>query len=165
MAWEQPERIAQLRCYKIAVVMEKRRVTQGRWRTEHWQALGVVVDHGEPTRWDAALPIHRNEGTEQYLRRGFSLELHRDEAESYYYNLLSAHPSVFVICREDPATGRVEPVLTRVSHYEAQAYLEAGDEVHAVSMPPDIYRWVERFVVDNYQPEVKKARKRENWHD
>ncbi len=160
----QPERDLSSPSYTVAVVMERRRKSGGRWSRDHWQALGIVMNDGKGASGAGGTLIRQDAEREQYLYRGFSLALHRDEAESYYYNLLSERPGVFIICREDPVDNRVVPVLTRISHYEAEAYLEAGDEVHAVPMPPEIYRWVERFVLDRYQPEIKKARKRENWH-
>ena len=30
-------------------------------------------------------------------------------------------------------------------------------------MPDKVVEWVERFVVENYEPEVKKKRRRQDW--
>lgn len=86
------------------------------------------------------------------------MRLHRDEAESYYWNLMAAQPQLFVICRERDA--EPEPFLVTASHDEAGAYMESDEVVFSVPMPPEIYRAVEAFVIEHYVPTPRKKRKR-----
>ncbi len=144
----------------VSVITERRKVPNNRWLTERRQVIGVVAAEAASEAECASQLIHRDETGEQYLWSGFSLVLQRGEAESYYYNLLGLQPSVFVICHSGDGDELV-PFLTLASHYEAEAYMEAGASVFAVSMPPEIYHRVEEFVVHHYVPEEKKGRKRE----
>jgi hypothetical protein len=56
-------------------------------------------------------------------------------------------------------------LLVSASFDEAHAYLEAEGDAEAVPMPPEIYQWVERFVLKHYVPERKVKRKRRNWSE
>jgi len=100
-----------------------------------------------------------------------SIELYKDGCESYWYNLLSGEPYLFVICfqdtdledAEDPQA--LEPVLVTPNQDEANAHMESEDLVFSVPMPEPIIEWVERFVMDYYDPVIKKKRKRRDWAD
>ena len=46
---------------------------------------------------------------------------------------------------------------------EADMHVEADDEVFAVTMPRDVYQWLEQYVLKNYVPRERKKRKRKNW--
>ncbi len=105
--------------------------------------------------------IHSDTDGEQFLWTGFALSLHRDDAESYYFNLMGDRPSVFVVCR--PTEGRLQPFLVTLSYDEATSYMEVDEVVSAVAMPAEIYRWCEAFVLEHYVPEKKRKRKRDNW--
>lgn len=128
------------------------------WSDGRWQVEGVVageqVDHGdgEPRQ------IHN----EVWLWPGLEVSLHKDQAESYYMNLVSEKPSVFLVCTHTPE-GQLKPVLVTLSFDEAAAY-EEGDQVIAdAPMPAEIYQWLEAFVVAHYVPEKRRKRKRDNW--
>jgi hypothetical protein len=41
--------------------------------------------------------------------------------------------------------------------------METDDRVYSVPMPEQVHQQVERFVVENYVPEQKKKRKRQQW--
>ena len=59
--------------------------------------------------------------------------------------------------------GRPQPFLVSMSFDEAHAYLEGDDEIYAVDVPPELYRWTEAYVIANYFPEKKKKRKLRDW--
>ncbi|MEA3275109.1 MAG: DUF3305 domain-containing protein [Pseudomonadota bacterium] len=124
------------------------------------EVVGVVAgDRGGDDR------LLRSDGAgEQVLCPGFQLRLYKDEAESYYMNLTGERPSVFVVCQaaEDESP---RPVLVTLSYDEASSYMEVEDAVFSVPMPPEIYRWVETFVLEHYTPERKKKRKLDNWKE
>ena len=55
------------------------------------------------------------------------------------------------------------PVMVTLSFDQAQAYLEGDDTVFAVPIPPEMYRWSEAYVLQNYAPEKKYKRKLKKW--
>lgn len=125
------------------------------------EVIGVV---SRPSPTDSGIGkqlIHSDADSEQFLWTGFAIELHRDAAESYYFNLMGEKPSVFVISRLE--RGRLQPFLVTCSYDEADSYMEVDEAVAAVAMPPEIYRSCEAFVLAYYVPEKRRKRKRNNW--
>lgn len=147
-------------------------------------AIVMGLAHGQTSPWTALRPepiaalagayvadktgtntrLHSEiNGEEQLLYTGFTLKLHRDEAESYYFNLRGERPSLFVICSDDE-TGGLTPFLVTCNYDEATAHMEVEEHVFSLPIPPEVYRWIEQFVVKHYRPsQKKKKRKRENW--
>lgn len=129
------------------------------WIDQVWDAVGVVVgDH----------QLTGDQGQDGlFYFTGLQLELFVDEAESYYHNLMSPNPSCYVVARIDEIDGSVDdmpvPVFVTLSFDQAHAYLEGDDQVFAVPIPPELYRWTEAFVLHYYAPEKKYKRKLKNW--
>ena len=147
--------------FPVSVIISWQPVEGNRWVTERWRALGVIAGVS-----DAAMKrslIHSSDSERQYLWNGFTLSLFKDDTESYYSNLRGAKPGVFVICRQDEGT-EIVPFLVTVSYDEAASYMEVDDQVYSVPIPPEIYVWLEQYVVQNYVPQQKKKRKRKRWH-
>lgn len=149
--------------FPLSVIMNRARLTDRLWETEQWTAMAVVV--GE--RWSRidsdSEVIFRDEVNEQTLYPGFTIRLHKDECESYYYNLISETPQLYVVCRNDETDNRLFPLLVSASYDEAAAYHETVDEVFTLPMPPELYSWLEAYVLENYVPEKKKKRKLTDW--
>ena len=124
-------------------------------------ALVAGVRIGEEIKED--IPMHsQGDGNAQFLYTGFTLKLHKDEVESYYFNLMGERPSIFVICSEDES-GQLTPFLATPSYDEATAHTEVEEHVFSLPIPPEVYRWIEQFVLEHYRPTRKKKRKRANW--
>ena len=91
------------------------------------------------------------------------LELHRADVEAYRVSLSMTPPSVFVILREsmddtDPHDVTVQAVTA--SAYEAQDYLDSGEEiVEPVAIPEGLVAWIRDFVDAHYDdtPFIKKG--------
>lgn len=136
--------------FHIAVIME-RRALANRWQTHAWEAIGIIPDTG-----DAATPrvLRQDESSVQWLHGGFELQLHRDEAENYYLNLSAQQPCVFIAWRteEDLAV----PKFVTLSYGEAARFMDAGEQVDKVAMPPDMRDWLGEFVSRHYRPEPKR---------
>ena len=147
--------------FPVSVIISWQPVEGNRWVTERWRALGVVA--GVSDAGVSRSLIHSSDSERQYLWNGFTLSLYKDDTESYYSNLRGAKPSVFVICRQDEESEMV-PFLVTVSYDEAASYMEVDDQVYSVPFPPEIYVWLEQYVVQNYVPQQKKKRKRKRWH-
>ena len=92
------------------------------------------------------------------------MALYRDEAESYYHNLMVGIPGCYVVVRERE-DGMPEPVLVTLSFDAGQAYLEGDEAVYNVPLPPELCRAAEAFVLAHYVPEKKEKRKLDNWKE
>jgi hypothetical protein len=150
--------------YPVAVMVEFQIIDDNRWVEGRWVVTGVLA--GEQLAADSirCRQIHASEAGQQYLWSGFSIELHKDDAESYYCNLVSDHPSAFVVCSEKPGEP-LQPAIVTLSYGEATSYMETDARVERVAMPAELYRRLEHYVLDNYAPEKKKKRKRDNWKE
>jgi hypothetical protein len=135
--------------YTVAVVMQ-RRPAQSRWADVIWEPHGVVPAYAGSER----KLLVEHEDVAQWLHPGFKLELHRDEAEGYYLNVVGIEPRVFVLWRMEGDDAL--PVQVTVSAEEASRWLDGGHAVDGVSMPPEIYAWVGEYVENNYRPQPQK---------
>jgi hypothetical protein len=135
--------------FAVAVVMQRRAV-QNRWIDCVWEPWGVLATEER----GAARLLLEEQGATQWLHPGFTLYLHRDEAEGYYLNVSGPAPSVFILWRMDEE--RALPVEVTVSSEEAARWLDGGHSVDRVAMPAEIFAWVGGYVEHNYRPEPKK---------
>lgn len=126
-----------------------------------WRVMGLVV--GERFASDQVSRLRMRSGPEGdlYLWMGFSLRLRIPQATDYSLNIMAARPSVYVIARGEP--DGLTPLKATVSLDEAQNLdatdlRDSSEQVYPVAMPPEVYRWVERFVLDHYVPRKRKAR-------
>ena len=132
--------------YPVAVVMQRRAV-QNRWIDCIWEPWSVLPGNveGNPR------VLVESTGVTQWLHPGFTLLLHRDEAEGYYLNVSGPEPSVFVLWRMEGE--QAIPVELTVSTDEAGRWLDGGHSVDRVRMPPEIFAWVGDYVEHNYRPQ------------
>jgi hypothetical protein len=146
----------------VAVVMGRRIVTGKRWQVPSWHVVGVVSGAELPAQQARGTPIHSDGDEEHFLWGGFRLELYRDAAGSYWANLTGTQPSLFVLCNEDE-DGRLSPKSVTADQDEASSGVEVGDRVFSAAIPPDVYQYLEAFVIEHHAPEEKHQRKRKNW--
>ncbi len=146
----------------VSLVMERRTRRHGPWAYPQWAAVAVlkVGADGDGIR-GGSIRIGSGE-VEQHLWSGLRVSLHRDAAESYWYNLVGRQPSLFVICRTG-RDGELTPHAVTADYDEAGAHLEADDSVFAVPIAPDIRRRLEEYVMANYDPAPPTKRRRKNW--
>ena len=145
----------------VAVVMARRMVERGRWRVPSWQVAGVVAG----SEVDAAargVPIAGDGDLEQFLWGGLRLDLYRDAAHSYWANLTGTQPSLFVLCSDD-GSGTLVPKIVTADQDEASSGVEVNDRVFSAPIPPEVYQYLEAFVVEHNVPEEKHKRKRADW--
>ena len=145
----------------VSVVMQKT-TSSHQWANYAFKALGVVVS--EQFQEPQVKLIHQEQDNEKYLISGLRLQLHADECESYYHNLMSPKPGCFIVADEtdDPDQMPV-PYLVSLSFDEVHAYLEGGEQIFSVEIPPELYRWAEAFILTHYEAIKKKKRKLNNW--
>lgn len=150
--------------FSVSVIVEYRKARDNRWEDGHWQVSGVVAGSEAVDAGARARQLHALTEGRQYLWSGLRVQLHRDDAASYYFNLVSDNPRVFVICSQ--AEGQPPmPFIATLSYAEASAYMETDEMVESVEMPPELYRWAEAFVLQHYVPEKRRKRKRDNWKE
>jgi Protein of unknown function (DUF3305) len=134
----------------LAVVMQRRNA-RSRWAGVIWEPVSV---HESAEARGAARLLMRQDDIEQWLHPGFELAIHRDEIEGYYMNVSSGSPRVFVLWRMEAEQGL--PLQVTVSYDEGGRWLDGGNAVDSVTMPPAIFGWIGEYVEKNYRPEPKK---------
>ena len=151
----------------LGIVVERRRV-ENPWKDFDWRAVTVIPGAaaldpegewrvlGEGEDW-----IHYHGGT-------LTLELFRRETEGYKFNLTHQPPRLFVVLRsgeDQDCDHDVVPFLVTACPYEAQDYLDSGEElVEAVTMPQDVTAFVQAYINQHHVDEPFKKRKRKR-HD
>ena len=144
----------------ISVVMEKRPSTH-EWADFSYQAVGVVCG-GEGT--ESIRKIREEKDLEQFLVSGLSLTLYEDECESYYHNLMSPKPGCFIVADNNDDNAQMPvPYLVSLSFDEVHSYLEGDEQVYAVDIPPELYKWTEAYILTHYIAIKKTKRKLKDW--
>jgi len=154
---ELPERM------NLGVVMEKQPSTHP-WADYRYDAIGVVVRTGNEEK--SVSRIYEDGNVEHFLVAGLSLQLHVDECESYYHNLMSPEPGCFIVADQpDNSDEMPVPYLVSLSFDEVHAYLEGDEQIYSVPLPPELYRWAEAYVLTHYVAIKKTKRKLKNWRE
>lgn len=148
--------------FDVAVVVEYRATPGNRWQEGRWQVSGVVAGSRPGNEAAGSRQLHAATRGKQYLWTGLQVRLFRDDAESYYCNLVSDNPRLFIICRQE-AGEPPRPAIATLSYGEASSYMETDALVESVGMPPELYRWVEQYVLEHYVPVKRRKRRRDDW--
>jgi len=148
--------------FPVAVVLRYRRTPHNPWQEGSWSVDGIVAGQQADDVGRERVLIHSAADIQLYLCGGFAVHLYRDEAESYYQNLMAEKPAAFVICQRDD-NGGIAPRQVTLSYAEATSYMEMEEDVYNTALPPELYRWLEQYVLEHYVPEKTKKRKREDW--
>ena len=152
-------------------VIVSREAADNPWQDYVWHLAGVVIGGEVGDGW-RALDEGPTDGTsgekvnaERFFAGSYELEVFRRETEAYQVNLNNKVPVVYVVMREadDPdATQPLDVHLVTVSAYEAQDYLDTGEEiVETVAMPAPLLAWVQRFI-DRHHVEEKFVKRKRN---
>ena len=145
----------------VSVVMEKRPSNHA-WVDFSFDAVGVIT--GDHLQDRQERKIHALDGVERFIYSGLSVQLFEDECESYYHNLMSPQPGCYVVAEATDDDNEVpKPYLVSLSFDEVHAYLEGDENVYAVEIPPELYKWTEAFVLTHYVAIKKTKRKLKNW--
>jgi len=134
----------------LAVIMQRRNA-RSRWAGVVWEPVSVLESEEPP---GAPRLVMQQDDYEQWLHPGFALEIHRDEIEGYYMNVSSGSPRVFVLWRMEGESGL--PLQVTVSYDEGGRWMDGGNSVDSVTMPPAIFGWIGEYVEKNYRPEPRK---------
>ncbi|HEX6143462.1 MAG TPA: DUF3305 domain-containing protein [Geminicoccaceae bacterium] len=149
----------------LGVVIE-RRALDNPWQQWRWRPVAVLPGAAVVEDWRELM---RGGGWVRWHAATLPLVLHRKETEAYRANLSGRLPVIYVVLRKtapSAATAGKEfkPFLVTASPYEAEGYLESGEEiVEGVAMPPVLLGWVQAFIDRHHvdEPFVKRKRKRD----
>lgn len=154
----------------LGIVLERRRIDNP-WQDHTWQPVAVIP--GAPAldpRGEWTL-LAGGEGWARFHAGTLVLELFRKETEGYRMNLSQEPPRLFVVLRKgedmDSSHDQV-PFLATACPYEAQDYLDSGDEVvEPVAMPDSVIAFVQAYIDQHHvdEPFHKRKRKRHDTDD
>lgn len=166
---EQLEDLPLVESFPVSIIMQHRSIENNIWVSEKWEVEAVVAG-GETAGKSGGAEPERNilrigAEDEKYIWSNYQITLFKDEVESYYFNIISDTPFVFVVCQDEEGDGELKPYTVSVNYDEAGSNLEVDNEVFQVPMPGEIYKWVEAFVLNHYAPEKRKKRKRVDWKE
>lgn len=150
---------------QMSVIVQKSPSTHP-WVAYSYDVIGVVPagDNSIDENESRIRLIHQENEIEKYLVNGLTLSLHVDECESYYHNLMSPNPGCFVVTGETQDNDEMPvPYLISLSFDEVHAYLEGGEDVHAVPLPKQLYQWLEAYILTHYVATKKVKRKLNDW--
>lgn len=146
----------------VSVILERREVQQGPWLSASWRWVGVMAAPADEGKALECTQIHADESSRRYLWSSLTLTLYRDSAESYWYNLVGENPSLYLICGQRSGH-ELAPLRVTANYGEAGAHMETDTKVFSTPLPPEVYRWLEAYVLANYVPREPFKRKREKW--
>jgi hypothetical protein len=153
---------------ELAVVLRKERIegAMSRWQTWRWVLDDVVPQEAG----FGTLPrlLYQNERMERWLHPGLRVELFEDDTEGYQLNATTPAPCWFVLWRmHEPATPDAEPLASPVavslSYHDASRWLDAQEIVEQLPAPPEVVEWLQAFIDEFYQPEVKRPKRPESF--
>lgn len=148
--------------FPVSILVDYAHTPENRWQAGRWRVSSLIAGGQGQGEAIQRTRLRGDAKDQQFLWTGFNVELHKDDAESYYFNIITDTPRVFVICTVGD-DDQLRPLIVTLSPDEAASYLESEETVESVAMPAELYRWVEQFVLEHYVPEKKKKRKRESW--
>ncbi len=136
--------------FDVGVLMQRRRL-DNRWQSEVWEPVAVLCEHNHESE---PLLVSQSEGVERWLYPAMPVVLRREEAEGYYLNVSTSSPRVFVMWQLLEERG--VPLGVSASYNDACSWMDAGEQVDSVAMPPDMYDVVSGFTREHYRPQPKK---------
>ena len=133
-----------------------------RWARWTWRVVAVLPGAGEAD-WRE---LRREGETVEYHATTVPMELWASDTEAYIAALSTAEPAVYVVLREaedGDAEHEIEVLLATASPYEAQDYLDSGEEiVEQVPMPDGLAALIREFVDEHHEDEEFVKRRRDN---
>jgi hypothetical protein len=141
--------------WTLSVTLRREMRERKGWQFPAWSLAEIAPDARQP----GLVESNPAEAIHDFCWTGLRLSLQRSNAETYWYNLTSQTPSLFVICREDPQYGLV-PSMISIDQDESAREQESEGEIFSVPMPRWIIDALERFVMTHYRPEPRGGKRR-----
>lgn len=146
--------------FPVGVIVERKEYGNG-WGSVLWRPSGIVPGGPTVTQWRL---LNAEGPSARYYAGRFTMRLYPGDTEAYRANLAENNPSVFIVLRRFADTdhpGDVRPVLVTAAQYEAELYLDGGEDiVEPVPMPRLLSACMEQFVELHHveQPFIKRQR-------
>lgn len=140
----------QIPSFDVAVLMHRRTI-DNRWQSEIWEPVAVLCED----RYESeATLVAECDGVQRWLFPALPVTLRLEEAEGYYLNISAPEPKVFVLWQFD--NERAVPQKVSASYNDACSWMDAGEQVDSVAMPPQLFDVVSEFAREHYRPQPKK---------
>ncbi len=151
----------------LGIVIE-RRESNHRWQKHSWRAIAVLPGAAEMDPKGTWLELARGEdqglGWVRFHAGTLKMNLYRKETEGYRVSMSQQPPRVFIVLRDgihSDSDHDIVPAAVTVSPYEAQDYLDNGEDiVEAVTMPPILAAFIQNFIDTHHSEERFVKRKR-----
>ena len=133
------------------------------WAKWNRKVVAVLPGSGD-AHWKE---IRRDGDVVEYHAGTLPLEIYRSDTEAYKQGLSARTPSLFVVMRQDISrrnddTPDLDLILVTASPFEAQDYMDSGEEiVEPVPMPPAVIAWIRDFSELHHKDEVFYKRQRD----
>lgn len=148
----------------VAAILSRKEVSRSGWSLASWEGVAVLAGERFAAGSAQRERLQETERGTQYLWDGLRLELFRDAAETYWFNLTGTRPSLFIICQEHEG-GELIPVTVTADHADSTSAVEADCKVFAVPIPADVLPRLEEFVMTHFKPEPPRKRRRREWSE
>ncbi len=142
---------------RLTVIMRRETLPHHPWLDCRWQCHSVLIE-GEPR---AASRLQVDELIELFFWP-MALELWPDEAESYYHNLNSNSPSLFIAAPLNQDRIPTPQIITVCGHL-ASSWGEIDMPHYQTPLLGTLAPWLLDFIQVHYRPEPRKKREREAW--
>ncbi|MFT4726295.1 MAG: hypothetical protein ACI9UN_000790 [Granulosicoccus sp.] len=159
----------------VTVLLERRTIARSFWSVPSWYLHTVAVGEGVSAAdsvTESATPAGSTDKGDLFAWSGFQVTLYKDACERYWHALIGDKPSVYVVCRDDTDDDEgstngvsISPVVVTIDYDEASSCAETDYLVLSSDIPPELYRYMESFVLQHYKPEKFEKRKRRKWAD
>lgn len=144
----------------LGIVVERRKSSHP-WADWVWTPVSVFMNGAPEADW---VEILSGDGWTQYHAATLHLVLHRKETEALCLNLMLDTPELYVVMQDAEELDTEFPVTAHVvtaSSYEAQDYLDSGDDiVEKVEMPEAVAAFIQAFVEEHHVDEKFIKRRR-----
>ena len=144
---------------KIGVIVQRQDLDNP-WQDYSWHTIGLIPGAPDIENWRE---LRRGVGWLQFHAGTLTLSLYARETEGYKINLGNRIPACYVVLRrgEEAEEHDVEPFLVTLCPFEAQRYLDSGDEiVDAVPMEASMMIWLKDFCEKYHRDEPFYKRQR-----
>ena len=147
----------------LGVVVERRKIDNP-WQDYTWRPVAVIPGAAPRDPCGPWLELGQGEDWVHFHAGTLDLALFRKETEGYRLNLSQDPPRLFVCLRsgEDmDCAHEFAPFLVTACPYEAQDYLDSGEEiVESVIMPEGVIAFVQAYIDRHHVDEPFYKRKR-----
>jgi hypothetical protein len=158
----------------VTVLLERRMISRSFWTLPSWYLHTVAVGENLSAGISERAPGTKLGTTEKgdlFAWSGQIVTLYKDACERYWHALIGDQPLVYVVCKDNEGEhndqsdelASISPVIVTIDYDDASAAVETDALVLSTGIPPELYRYMESFVLQHYKPSQFKKRQRRNW--